>query len=305
VFFHISILQIEKKSHEKKMAVQQQFQHNVKRTYNVLKNKRIFQDTQGCVNGDGQGSVRNYKKIKNKSSMSSLTSTTTKSTSTPGFSMNFSFNLLPQLTDEYRQRHSLSLNDYRKIFRATDVNYLWMMAIYNGLEVTTSAIQSSSSAPNSDTVTYSGNTQFKTKLEKFLSLSKNLSSTDRLIAKRDKHKPPLPVHFVSEDTLRSLPAPKNHYTHLYKWKDIYLLPFSYYNGYYKMIAVIPRHIYEMVYSKAKNLLSEPFEYLVDGMVYAGTSEYLLLQTKENHAILSNMTNNREIKEFENCLYLKK
>lgn len=251
----------------------QHFQHHVKRKYNVVKNKRVF------INEEDNKSIK-------------------------AFSINFSFNMSPQCTEEYRRRHGLSLNDYRKIFKCIEVNQLWMMAIYNGLEVTTSAIQSNSSTPinTEDSVTYSGNTQFKSKLENYLSSTKILSTVDRLVAKKDKHKPPLPVHFVTLETLQSFPTPRTYYNSLYKWKDLYLLPFAYYNGYLKMISVLPRHVHECVYSKSKNFLSQPFEFLVNGIVYSGTCEYLLLQTKENHQKLLNMTNNTEVKEYENALY---
>jgi hypothetical protein len=256
--------------------IHQEFQHHVKRLYDINKNKRSFIDDVKC---------------------------------TSGFSMDLSFNLLPQLTEEYRNRHELSLSDYKKIFKYTDVNNLWLMSIYNGLEVMPSASgsygETISSSSGSDITTHGGNAQFKNKLEKFLS-TKSLSSEDRLIVKRDDHRPPLPLHFVTSDVLESLSlSKKNYHAVLYKWKDVYLLPYGYYNGYLKMTVVLPRHIYEKRYSKPKNLISQPFEYLVDGVVWVSTVEYILLQTVENHKEINELSSNIDIKSLQSSLYGKK
>ena len=278
-----------------------EFQHHIHRTYNIEKNKRAFE------------SFERY-------NVEAAPKPITKKNTPISFAVKYSFTLPPQLTDEYRKRHDLSLNDYHKIFKSMPANYLWMMAMYHGLEVTSSAIQSSSSATAAapvaksntgtelpsiaSTIKYSGNTQFKSKLEKFLSENIKLSSEDRLTSKRDKSRPQLPVHFVSEENLKNFPNPnveKPYYAHLYKWKDIYLLPHSYYNGFLKMIRVMPRHVYEKIYGKPMNVLSRPFEYLVDGLVYSGTTEYVLFQTKEGHNTLNNSTASKD-KEIENSLY---
>lgn len=253
------------------------FQHNVTREYNLNKNKRVFIDP---MNGK--------KKV--------------------GFSMKMSFNLLPQLTDEYRTRHKLSIMDYRKIFKSMDVNQMWLMVLYNGLEITTSAIQSSNST---DDITYSNATQFKNKLEAFLQ-TKKLSTTNCLVVKHD-HKLPLPVHFISNDALLSIKdiSPRclnvnlsiSVYPYLYKFKDIYLVPFGYYAGYLKMIRVVPRHYHEHVYSKSRTLFNRPYEYLVDGMVYYGLSEYVLFQTLENHNFISKSTDSKFIESLHDSLYL--
>jgi hypothetical protein len=250
----------------------QSFQHHIKQGYNILKKKQVFSE-----NNDDIG--KNY-----------------------AFSMEFYFNIVPQLTDEYHERHKLSLNDYQKILKGVGVKDLLKMAIKNKLQISSSVIKTDASGNYQDEdLTYLSSVPFNKKIEKFIIKTKKLSLNDKLIARNDLHQPPLPVHFVSRETLLSLPSPRKYYNHLFKWCNVYWVPFSYYNGYIKMIKVIPRHIYEIVYSKPRNILSQPPEYLIDKLVYSGTTEYMLLQTMENHNLLSSLTSS-QFEELEFSLF---
>lgn len=263
-------------------STNQCFQHIVEKWYNIKKNKRVFVN---YTDKDKSGNIDNTSKTVKKR---------------PSFKFSYAFNMIPQLTEEYRARHNLSLADYRKIFKGMSVNHMWLMALYHGLEVTTSAVQSANL--QTDVMKYGNNNQYKKKLEEFL--KPNLSKTDRLIGARDKHKLPLPLHFVSEEMLNSIPKPAKKYDHIFEWKNIYVVPYDYYNGYVKMVSVVPKFIYEKVYNKAKNLISQPFEYFIDGLVWCTLFEYFLLQTVENHELLVNM-DNHHAKQYEKYLFKRK
>lgn len=278
----------------------QHFQHRIKRTYNVNKHKRQYEDMEGDV--------------KPKKGTKSVASTTSAAKKEPingtkkrkyGFSFCYEFNLLPHLTQEYQERHQLSLADFQKIIKYTEPEDLWKMCIVNKLELTTSAIQSGEvsncgSTDGEEQLSYAGNAQFHKKIETFIS-SKKLSTVSKLIAKRDAHRPQLPLHFVTLEVMHSLPTPSEYYPQLYEFNGVYCVPASYYNGYLKMAVVVPRHIHELVFSKPKNMLTRPAEYLIDGIVYSSTFECFFLQTIEGHDRLCKMTNQDDIRALASSL----
>lgn len=296
----------------------QHFQHRIKRTYNVNKHKRQYEDMEGDVKPkkgaaksinnnsttNANGSTNSSVVKKDAAGSSTSTSTNTKKRKY-GFSFCYEFNLLPHLTQEYQERHQLSAADFQKIIKYTEPEDLWKMCIVNKLELTTSAIQSgevsnSGSLDGDEQLSYAGNAQFHKKIETFIS-SKKLSTVSKLIAKRDAHRPQLPLHFVTPEVLRSMPAPSEYCSQLYEFNGIYCVPASYYNGYLKMAVVVPRHIHELVFSKPKNMLTRPAEYLIDGLVYSSTFECFFLQTIEGHERLCKMTNQDDIRALASAL----
>lgn len=277
------------------------FQQETLRRYEVRKNKRRF--AAAMAGGEPLPLVNPSKKTSrsidtgddSKSASSASGRRPRKSkrpVGAPNYTASFAFNLPLVLTEEYHRRHQLSLDDFKLIFRVTDVHYLWMMALYNNFDITTSAIQSCHA--NIEAVTYSGNTVIVTKLLHFLGRNGGrgiIGKKRRFIAAYDEHRPPLPVHFVTEEQLEQLPTPGNSYDQVYRWQNIYVVPYRYYNGYLQLIRVVPRYIYQAVYGEPVNLVSCPFEFLINGLVYCGIPECLLVQTPSNHEVLEKLPEN--------------
>jgi hypothetical protein len=271
------------------------FQHHLYQAYNLSKKKRILDENSNRLLSLPLDSSN----IRTKDEEDEIIS------KDYSFSMKFHFNLIPQLTDEYRKRHNLSLSDYEKILKSVNAKDLLKMAMKDVLEISTSSIKSTGSdsqesGSSNENLSYLGSAQFNKKIEKFLVNNKKLSTIDKLVARGDEHVPQLPVHFVSKETFSEIPAPSQYYDFLFKWRNIYLVPYAYYNGYIKMIKVIPIEDYEKVYLKCEDLLNRPPEYLVGKMVYCGTKEYVLLQTKENHNFICSMPLS-DFKDLENEL----
>lgn len=203
------------------------------------------------------------------------------------YTSSFTMNLPIVLTDEYRNRHRLSLIDYQHIFHAMEVQDLWKLALFYCRDITTSAVQTSPFA-TSDMVTFGGNTDIVKKLLAYISKTLRLAAEPRLSSLHDGHKPPLPVHFVDTKTWNSLEPPSTTYAHVYKWADIEVVPMRYYNGYVLMVHVLPRGIHEARYGKPQNLLERRPEFLIGRVVYTATHESFLVQTAEGHAALNKL-----------------
>lgn len=292
---------------------EQAFQQVVLRSYDITNNKRLFTDEP----------IKSPKSPSKKSSKSKQSSDKLKLPQQPSFTMEYKFNLEPCLTFEYRRRHSLSLQDVRKILNCANTSQLLMLAMHYKVEATMGAI---------DDITSSSSAQLKIKIEGLI-LKEDVSinsNSDKIVLENDKHKPPLPLHFLTKEQLLNIrPASCDNingdnnnngtsnsnsssgsgssnigfaavkcFAKPYLWNDILLLPYGYYNGYLKMISVIPKHFHEQIYGMVKNEFQRPFEYLVGGMVYYGMNEWILFQTEEWHQQLSQ----ERIKGFENSLY---
>jgi len=252
------------------------------------------------------------------------------------YSMSFAFILPLALTDEYRARHQLSVADLKCILRVMDVQFLWMLAIYHGREITTSAILPSSGSAsasastssahhgggvdvgagagasgngNGNDICFSGNTTgIVNKLLDHLASSGALAPCSRLIAKHDQHNPRLPVHFVTDEEWRRLaavlpPSSAAHCYHrfAYQWQDIYVLPSRHYNGYLEMVRVLPRHVHVRVFGRANNLIQRDNEFLIGNVVYCATPELMLVQTHANHALLNRLPEQAVLSHYATAL----
>lgn len=254
------------------------FQDQVRR-YNVHKNRRQFDDDSNDKDD-----------------------TDVKSRVTP-YVRRLKLHLPILLTDSYRQRHHLSASDYKIILRASRLDHVWQMAILHCREITAnmSPGMDSGVAPTST----GGLTVLINKLmDHFASpnVHPSLCKVARLVAKNDQHNPRLPVHFVDrmlwDKLVRDFPClPLMHYSHLFEWNKIYLLPFAYYNGYLQMVRVLPRHVHAQLYGKPGSWIKRDEEFLVNGVVYCQTPESILLQTQYGHEYLTRMSDQMVHKNY--------
>lgn len=262
-----------------KEETKQQFQHTVTRSFQLHKNRTVYSDEEAAA------------ELKGKKSVGRSIHTTS-----------FSYNLPYNLTDEWMGRHQPSRSDYVKILQCTDVKHLWMMTALHGIKIYTSVDKIGKSADGQPTFTYSGNTQFRKKIEDFIVESGKLSPVSKMIARGDTHKPPLMLQFISQETLDSIPPPRKFHNYCFSWGGAHIVPSEYYNGYYKMNVVLPMSIYRARNPKPENLISHPDEFLIDGIVCCGTKEYFLFQTKANHEAIMAVASSRDLREFDNALF---
>ena len=204
------------------------------------------------------------------------------------YTANMYFNLPFMLTDQYFYRHQLSLNDLKTIFTDMPVRYLWMLALYKGSDITTSALQPCYS--DSKAITFSGNTIIIKKLMRHFSLQR-FQEADRILHPKDEHKPRLPVHLVSKELIKVLYAPltyyKQHqrYNSILTWADIQVLPVEWYRGYLKLTRVLPKKDYIEQFGEVQDLLHYPQEHVVQHNVYFETEESFFVQTQLDHDAL--------------------
>lgn len=114
--------------------------------------------------------------------------------------------------------------------------------------------------------------------------------TDKLIAPFDQHKPPLPVHFVTPEFLQQLLSSPS--ITLWRWKNITVMfrgPYKgAYNGYALVVRVEPRNEYRRYFGEPTSLSMVPEEILVEGKILIEREEKFLLQTRQNHCLLTKM-----------------
>ena len=196
------------------------------------------------------------------------------------------FNLPYMLTDKYVTRHQLSINDIQKIFKDVPVRYLWMLALYKGFDITSSALQPCYA--NNTAITFSGNTIIMKKLVRYYEASFKFSMIDKIIHPKDDHCPRLPIHVIPLSLFQQLIGPleyfKKHqkYTETLSWAEIQVIPIEWYQGYLKLVRILPKMKYISHLGEADTLAHYPVERIIGNQVYFETEEAFLVQTQTNH-----------------------
>lgn len=212
------------------------------------------------------------------------------------YSIKMEFNLPYMIREDYFQRHNLSLNDVKVIFKDIPVKYLWMLALSLGFDITTSALQSTYS--DSKAITFSGSTIIIKKLMTYYSKGYGpdnkipFGNHNHIIHPRDEHKPRHPVHFVSQGLLKKLYLPllkhatDQRYTQLFRWKEMLYLPVKWYRGYLQITRVLSKEEHIAFFGECQDLLHYPKEHIVKHTVYFETEESFYVQTQANHEKLA-------------------
>ncbi len=253
------------------------FRNKIARSYQLLKNRPVFSDEEAAAELKGKKS--------------------------PGRSIHswsYEFNLPYNLTDEWFHRHQPSLSDFHKVLQCTEVKYLWMLAAVNGIKIYTNVTSITKNADGQFTFVYSGNTQFRKKIDEFVMENKKLSPVNKMIARNDAHKPLMMLHFFPQEVLDSIPPPKKLHTFALHWRGADFVLSEYYKGYYKFNAVEPIHLNQKFNKEPDNLISQSDEYLINGIVCRGTKEFFLGQTEANHLAIMAVGSSRDLREFENA-----
>jgi hypothetical protein len=209
-------------------------------------------------------------------------------------------NLPAHLTDEYRIRHQLSLDDIRKVLSCCTDRQLWSLALCRDYDIPATAVQVN--ATNPDAVVHRGGALIFQRLMAESENSSCLAQESRLICPVDTHQPPLPVHFVPLSTLAQLTQdvvnstnttsnqqPASVCRRVWRWRGIQVIVFRAYRGYLQLARVLPKSIYCQLYGSSFQLQqgqqcqrSSPLEYRIDGIVYCQANETFLVQARHNH-----------------------
>lgn len=210
------------------------------------------------------------------------------------------FNLPEMLTNEYFDRHQLSIKDYERILQSNRrVHFLYALAISKNIPVTLSntpliAWVKVPVSPPAGNLASGGACQelvkklVAKKVEELENPQEVKLRPDRLICPYDKHAIPLPVHFVDEKKLLSFPSAGFVYKERMSLLGVDIVPQRFYHGYLLVAKVIPKSEYEKRYGKCRCVSELPREYIIQGKIFYDTEDAFLLQTEENHKILSGM-----------------
>ena len=263
------------------------FQQLLIRQYSLVKGgKRIYSKTQQLHSTSSCPTVIQNTQIHSKEVLQKLTSPAT--TQSLAFHSLIYVNLPLYLTDDYRIRHQLSLQDMVKIIQSVPDKQLWLLALVKNYDVPCTAVQSNASAPES--LAHRGGTLIQTKLINSLQDDPTLSAESRLLCQSDNHQPPLPVHFVSSDQLHRCASGVCSRPILYRWRSIDVVPFRFYRGYIQMARVFPKHIYVQLFGTSQCARSHPLEYNINGLIYCQSQETFLVQSQENYNALQHCAN---------------
>lgn len=210
----------------------------------------------------------------------------------------FQFNLPEVLTDDFFFRHQLTLPDYEKILSGSKkISHLWALALYKKVEITATSVSSCFMRnPSSNLGGCNKNvvTSLIRKMQTQIQDMKEVQGwTPKIVCPHDECIPPLPVHFVGQEFLNTLPAPATSYSCAWhfqlnpKMPPILCVPCNFYHGYLMMIRVEKKNEYQQRLGFPKNLAELPNEYMINNQVYYGVEECFLLQTVEAHRNLCN------------------
>lgn len=205
-------------------------------------------------------------------------------------------NIPSMLTREYCERHELSLDDYILLFKCVPAQWLWLMILYLGLDVSDGALQCHN-AKNPTSVKYRSPSTAIQRLLNYIKRNWSLSTSNKLIASSEKNQLPLPAHYVGPKEFAALErhthttVHKEQYAHVYntayKIGDKYFIPVKTQPDRWIMMAnvVSKRQVAShlpLVSEQRSDVawLSNPIEHVVDGVICVETDEYLLVMPKK-------------------------
>jgi hypothetical protein len=211
------------------------------------------------------------------------------------------FNLPEMLTNEYFDRHKLSIHDYERILQSIRrIHFLHALALSKNVPIVMSNTPSLAwvkvpTCPSASNLTSGEACQDLVKrlvakrLDETRRCPEVKTRANRLVCPFDKHALPLPVHFISSAELKAMPSFGFVYPRAVPFVDIDAVPQRCYHGYLKMVKVITKHKYELRYGPCRSVAELPREYIIGGELFYDTEEAFLFQTEENHKALCSMT----------------
>ena len=208
---------------------------------------------------------------------------------------NFHFNLPEVLTNNFFFRHELTISDYEKILSASKkISYLWALALFKNVKIVATSVSSCFQRNISSNLGGTNKGVVNSLLRKMQLQIHNMkevhSWTSKIICPHEEVIPPLPVHFVSLEQLKSFPSISTEYNMAWTFKlnpnpeiqPILCVPCQFYHGYLMLRRIEKKSDYEKRFGFPKSLLELPNEYVINGQVYYGVEECFLLQTIEAH-----------------------
>lgn len=220
--------------------------------------------------------------------MSSITKYNAQGFNGSDFTRNISIQMPLFLTHDVWVRHDYSLKDILKTLECFTAKHLWQCALLYDISASHSAIKFTFSHP--EHFVFGSKTIVIQKIKKVLERM-SWPKQGVLDLELCTHIPPLPKHIISKVDMQYLisniptvlpsTGKPTHYSSVFEWRDIYLVPFEMENdNTLSCVRVIPMEIFKASGRMNHNSLTHlPLSIMVKGKAYAGVEEWCLFTSK--------------------------